>query len=97
MVAQTLIFNADGIELTGHGSNSTLTCTHAYSQIALTVTHAITDCTRTRKSTDYCPNCTRKCVINYTNGSYTAGITKVYQSEQDIRCSAFSESKRLFT
>ena len=29
--------------------------------------HAIIAHTRTSKSTDYCPNCTRKCVINYTN------------------------------
>ena len=31
------------------------------------ITHAISGHTRTSKSTDYCLNCTRKCVINYTN------------------------------
>ena len=29
--------------------------------------HAITGHTYTSKSMDYCPNCTRKCVINYAN------------------------------
>ena len=42
---------------------------YSYSQIALAVPRAITDCTRTHKSTDYCPNYTRKCVINYTNNN----------------------------
>ena len=40
---------------------------YTYGQIALAIARAITDHTRTSKSTDYCPNCTLKCVINYTN------------------------------
>ena len=40
---------------------------YSYSQIALAIACAITGHTRTSKSTDYCPNCTWKCVINYTN------------------------------
>ena len=39
---------------------------YSYSQIALAFAHAITNCTRARKSTDYCLNCTWKCMINYT-------------------------------
>ena len=56
---------------------------HSYSQIALAVAHAITDCTHTRKSTDYCPNCTRKCVINYTN-CYILGENKVPLGADDL-------------
>ena len=37
---------------------------YSYSQIALAVAGVITDCTCTCKSTDYCPNCTWKRVIN---------------------------------
>ena len=40
---------------------------YLYGQIALAIVRAITGHTRTSKSTDYCPNCTQKCVINYTN------------------------------
>ena len=40
---------------------------YSYCQIALTSSHAVIGHTRTSKSTDYCPNCTRKCVINYDN------------------------------
>ena len=40
---------------------------YSYGQIALAIARAITGHTHTSKSTDYCPNCTRKCVINYTN------------------------------
>ena len=40
---------------------------YSYSLIALTITHTITGHTRTSKSTDYCPNCSQKYVINYTN------------------------------
>ena len=40
---------------------------YLYGQIALATARAITGHTRTSKSTDYCPNCTWKCVINYTN------------------------------
>ena len=40
---------------------------YTYGQIAPAIARAITDHTRTSKSTDYCPNCTLKCVINYTN------------------------------
>ena len=40
---------------------------YSYSQIALTIARAITDYTCTSKNTDYCPNCTRKFVINYIN------------------------------
>ena len=39
---------------------------YSYSQIALAIARAITGHTCTSKSTDYCPNRTRKCVINYT-------------------------------
>ena len=39
---------------------------YSYGQIALAITHAITGHTCTSKSTDYCHNCTQKCVINYT-------------------------------
>ena len=42
---------------------------YSYGQIALTTARAITGHIRTSKSTDYCPNCTRKCVINYTNNA----------------------------
>ena len=48
-------------------SNSTLTCTHT--EIALTITNTGHTCTS--KSTDYCSNYTRKCVINYTNKTFT--------------------------
>ena len=40
---------------------------NSYGQIALAITRAITGHTCTSKSTDYCPNCTQKGVINYTN------------------------------
>ena len=43
---------------------------YLYSQIALAIARiarAITGHTHTSKNTDYCPNCTQKCVINYTN------------------------------
>ena len=33
--------------------------------------------THTSKSTDYCPNCTQKCVINYTN---TMGTNRDYRA-----------------
>ena len=53
------------------GSNSTLTCI-----CTLTVTRAIADHTHNNiiisKSTDYCPNCTLKCVINILLGSCMA-------------------------
>ena len=42
--------------------------------IALTIACAITGHTRTNKSTDYYPNCTQKCVINYTNFKFNATI-----------------------
>ena len=44
---------------------------YTYGQIALAIARAITDHTRTSKSTDYCPNCTLKCVINYTYNAFT--------------------------
>ena len=40
---------------------------YSYGQIALAIARAIIGHTRTSKSTDYCSNCTLKCVINYTN------------------------------
>ena len=43
---------------------------YSYGQIALAIARAITGHTRTSKNTDYCPNCTRKCVINYTKIAY---------------------------
>ena len=46
---------------------------YSYSQIALAIAYAITDHTRTCKSTDYCPNCIRKYLINFTN-IHVAGI-----------------------
>ena len=55
---------------------------YSYGQIALAIAHAITGHTRTSKSTDYCPNCTLKCVINYTKSitntsSYGSQLTRV--------------------
>ena len=44
---------------------------YSYGLIALAIARAITGHTRTSKSTDYCPNCTQKCVINYTNSIVT--------------------------
>jgi hypothetical protein len=38
---------------------------YLYGQKALAIARAITDHTCTSKSTDYCPNYTRKCVILY--------------------------------
>ena len=42
---------------------------YSYGQTALAIARAVTGHTRTSKSTDYnyYTNCTRKCVINYTN------------------------------
>ena len=40
---------------------------YSHGQIALATARAITGHTCTSKSTDYCPNCTWKCMINYTN------------------------------
>ena len=40
---------------------------YSYGLITLAIACVITGHTRTSKSTDYCPNCTQKCVINYTN------------------------------
>ena len=52
--------------LYNYGSNQ-YSYMYSYGQIALAIARAITGHTRTSKSTDYCHNCTRKCVINYTN------------------------------
>ena len=47
-----------------------MTCVLVRPDISLTITQAVTGHTRISKlSTDYCPNCTQKCVINYTNES----------------------------
>ena len=40
-------------------------------QIALAIARTITGHIHTSKGTDYCPNCTRKCVISYTNRTLT--------------------------
>ena len=40
---------------------------HSYGQIPPAIARTVTGHTRTSKRTDYCPNCTLKCVINYTN------------------------------
>ena len=50
---------------------------YSYGQIALAITRAITGHTRSSKSTDYCPNCTLKCVINYTNNTSYTSISTV--------------------
>jgi hypothetical protein len=57
---------------------------NSYGQIALTIARAITDHTRTSKSTDYCPNCTLKCVINYTNSTVIT-VTIYYSRRQEYR------------
>ena len=40
---------------------------YSYIQIVFTIARAITGHTHTSKNSNYCPNCTLKCVINYTN------------------------------
>ena len=43
---------------------------------------------RTSKGTEYCPNCTLKCVINYTNNVHvgpSTGTSKSVITEQSIR------------
>ena len=42
-------------------------CLYSHGQIALSITRAIIGHTHTGKSSDYYPNCTQKCVINYIN------------------------------
>ena len=46
-------------------------CTCTAKQHSITIARAITDCIHTRKSTNYCPNCTLKCVINTNNNIIT--------------------------
>ena len=75
-------------------------------QIALTIACAITGHTRTSKSTDYCPNFTQKCVINYTNIIRKYNKLKLYirnysfvprlPNKRDEACMRISISMRLF-
>ena len=57
---------------------------YSYCQIALAIARAITGHSRTSMGTDYCPNCTRKCVINYTN-SWICG-SFLYNSAKGEKC-----------
>ena len=54
---------------------------YSYGQIALATAHAITGHTHTSKSTDYYPNCTRKCVINYTKIAHK--LTHFFRGDGD--------------